>query len=208
MFQIGDQQASAFGCGCTVNNHTKATLGTGLFIDTFMDRDIIGEIDGDGYPVIAWYPHGATPSYLYESRCDDANLHLKKAIKDANLSNINDLEIMADKFIGFDSANNTKTTGIALLNGTIFKLDGGYSSSDYLAKGISSITNIKVVRMNDIESTSKGACFLARIGAGIPSSSYELQQLFDDGRVFNPDPKLRSELLALYESESSKQCPI
>uniref|UniRef100_A0A6B2FZC5 Putative glycerol kinase 5 (Trinotate prediction) n=1 Tax=Myxobolus squamalis TaxID=59785 RepID=A0A6B2FZC5_MYXSQ len=208
---IGDQQASAFGCGCVKNGLTKATLGTGLFIDAFMGSQVIPKIRDQSYPLIGW-KSGPETSHLYETRSDFAHTHIQDCILNGNVKNVKSLDNIA--LFGDNQGSNSKISqesAIKLFNKAILefykvwtefndnvgqiidissiKIDGGYSHSDYLLQGISSVSNKKVVRMLDSESTSRGAYFLARLGAGLSPPNTDFSPFIHHSKEFYPNPQ-------------------
>lgn len=80
-------------------------------------------------------------------------------------------------------------------------MDGGYSKSDYLVRGIASMCDIKVKRMMDIESTSNGAYYLARLGAGFNKDHMEFDDQFNKIEMIEPDPSIKEKLLEIYKKE-------
>ena len=65
------------------------------------------------------------------------------------------------------------------------KVDGGASANNFMMQFQSDITNTKVVRPKLLESTARGAAFLAGIHSGFWTIE-EIQELEKDARIFIP----------------------
>lgn len=68
----------------------------------------------------------------------------------------------------------------------LLKVDGGASKSNYLMQFQSSITNIKVERPSNIETTGMGASYLAGLAVGFWKDIQELKTLNAPDKVFEP----------------------
>ncbi len=86
-------------------------------------------------------------------------------------------------------------SGIALKE---LKVDGGAAQNDFLMQFQADILNCRVVRPKDIETTAKGACYLAGLGCGVWKDQNELKDLWQAEKVFEPQ-MADAEREALYE---------
>ena len=66
------------------------------------------------------------------------------------------------------------------------KVDGGASKSNYLMQFLSSISQKKIVRPNNIETTAMGAAYMAGLAIGYWESIKEIQQIAKVGKVYSP----------------------
>ena len=69
----------------------------------------------------------------------------------------------------------------------IIKVDGGASNSNYLMQFQSSISNAKVVRPKNIETTAMGAAYMAGLYTGYWSSIDELKKIAQIDKEFKPN---------------------
>ena len=66
------------------------------------------------------------------------------------------------------------------------KVDGGASANDFLCQYQADVLGIDVVRPKDVESTARGAAYLAGLGCGIWGNAAEFERFLDIDRVFSP----------------------
>jgi glycerol kinase len=66
------------------------------------------------------------------------------------------------------------------------KVDGGATANDLLMQSQSSISNIKVVRPKNLETTAMGAAFFAGLQSGLWRDVSELKQIWAVDHVFEP----------------------
>ncbi|MGZ9763232.1 FGGY-family carbohydrate kinase [Mycoplasma sp. 5912] len=66
------------------------------------------------------------------------------------------------------------------------KVDGGASNSNYLMQFQASISNLKVERPKNIETTALGASYLAGLAVGYWKDLEEIKQINQIDRVFTP----------------------
>ncbi len=66
------------------------------------------------------------------------------------------------------------------------RVDGGASANDFLCQYQADVLGIDVVRPKDVESTARGAAYLAGLGCGIWSDAGEFEKFLDIDRVFSP----------------------
>ncbi len=69
---------------------------------------------------------------------------------------------------------------------TEIKVDGGMVSNDSFLQSLSNITQIKISRPKNIETTSLGAAFLAGLQSGIISSTNEINKLWEENYTIIP----------------------
>lgn len=69
----------------------------------------------------------------------------------------------------------------------VLKVDGGASRSNYLMQFQSSISNVKVVRPENIETTAMGATFLAGLATGYFKNIEEIEKIVKVDREFHPE---------------------
>jgi len=67
------------------------------------------------------------------------------------------------------------------------RVDGGAAANDFLCQFQADILGINVVRPKDVESTARGAAYLAGLGCGIWSSVEALDGFLEVDRVFHPE---------------------
>lgn len=67
------------------------------------------------------------------------------------------------------------------------KVDGGASSNDFLMQFQADIINREVIRPENIESTVRGAAFLAALGVGMFKSIDEILKKFNGDKKFEPN---------------------
>ncbi|MCR8613088.1 MAG: glycerol kinase GlpK [Mycoplasma sp.] len=72
---------------------------------------------------------------------------------------------------------------------TKMRVDGGASNSNYLMQFQSSISNTRVERPKNIETTAMGAAYMAGLAVGFWSSIKELEEIFESDRIFKPEMK-------------------
>lgn len=70
---------------------------------------------------------------------------------------------------------------------TVLKVDGGASNSDYLMQFQSSISNIKVERPKNIETTAMGACYFAGLYVGFWKTLDEIKKITKVDKTFVPN---------------------
>jgi len=75
---------------------------------------------------------------------------------------------------------------------TQLRVDGGAVANDFLMQFQADITGAEVVRPKSIESTAKGAAFLAGLAVGFWSSAAELQEKAEIETVFSPQMDLKT----------------
>ncbi|WGI36986.1 glycerol kinase GlpK [Mesomycoplasma lagogenitalium] len=68
----------------------------------------------------------------------------------------------------------------------LLKVDGGASNSNYLMQFQSSISNLKVERPSNIETTALGASYLAGLAVGYWKDVEELKKINSSNKVFEP----------------------
>lgn len=88
----------------------------------------------------------------------------------------------------------------------ILKVDGGASANDFLMQFQSDIIDREVVRPKDIESTVRGAAFLAALGVGMFSSIDEISEKFNIDKNFIPNmaAEVRENKLKLWRKAVSR----
>lgn len=69
----------------------------------------------------------------------------------------------------------------------LLKVDGGASNSNYLMQFQSSISNLKVERPANIETTALGVSYLAGLAVGFWSSIDQIKQMVKPDRIFEPE---------------------
>ena len=69
----------------------------------------------------------------------------------------------------------------------VLKVDGGASNSDYLMQFQSSISDIKVERPKNIETTAMGACYFAGLYVGFWKSLDEIKKIAKIDKTFTPN---------------------
>ncbi|MFW6103029.1 MAG: FGGY family carbohydrate kinase, partial [Chloroflexota bacterium] len=69
---------------------------------------------------------------------------------------------------------------------TELRVDGGASKNDFLCQYQADVLGIDVVRPKDVESTARGAAYLAGFGYGVWGNAGELERFLDIDRVFSP----------------------
>lgn len=77
-----------------------------------------------------------------------------------------------------------RDSGIALKD---LRVDGGAVRSDLLMQFQADLLGVKVVRPQDIESTSVGAAFLAGLAIGFWKDREEIQRRHEVERIFSPE---------------------
>ena len=85
--------------------------------------------------------------------------------------------------------------GVRLLE---LRVDGGASANDFLCQFQSDILGVKVLRPSDIETTARGAAYLAGLGAGLWRDVTEIEAALSLERTFEPcmPAERRNELYA------------
>ncbi|WP_455256858.1 glycerol kinase GlpK [Peptoniphilus asaccharolyticus] len=88
----------------------------------------------------------------------------------------------------------------------ILKVDGGASANDFLMQFQADIIDREVVRPKDIESTVRGAAFLAALGVGMFSSIDEISEKFNIDKNFIPNmaAEVRENKLKLWRKAVSR----
>lgn len=88
----------------------------------------------------------------------------------------------------------------------ILKVDGGASANDFLMQFQADIIDREVVRPKDIESTVRGAAFLAALGVGMFSSIDEISEKFNIDKNFIPnmEAEVRENKLKLWRKAVSR----
>ncbi|MDO5037545.1 MAG: glycerol kinase GlpK [Tissierellia bacterium] len=83
------------------------------------------------------------------------------------------------------------------LDRKVLKVDGGAAQNNFLMETQANILNAPVIRPRSIESTARGAAFMAGIGSGYYRGLEEIKDLWQEDRVFRPqmDPDLRHRLI-------------
>ncbi|KAF1742982.1 hypothetical protein MXB_4734 [Myxobolus squamalis] len=190
-----------------------------------MGSRVIPKILDQSYPLIGW-KSGSETSYIYETRSDFAHTHIQGCILNGDVKDVKSLDNIA--LFGVDQGSNGKISqesAIKIFDKAILafakvwtefnenvgqnidissiKIDGGYSHSDYLLQGISSVSNKKVVRMLDSESTSRGAYFLARLGAGLSPLDTDFSHFIHHSKEFYPNPQQRKYFYELLRHQPS-----
>ena len=77
----------------------------------------------------------------------------------------------------------------------IVRVDGAMSANDWLLQFLSSISNIKIEKSDNKETTSQGAARLASIGSGLFSSIDDTKKIWKSNKSFSPkmkDDKVRN----------------
>lgn len=74
-------------------------------------------------------------------------------------------------------------TGLALQE---LKVDGGASANDFLCQFQADVLGARVVRPQDVETTARGAAYLAGLGSGYWSSVQQLESALVVDRIFLP----------------------
>lgn len=84
-------------------------------------------------------------------------------------------------------------------NDTI-RIDGGVANNDFVVQLISTLTNKKIERRNDVESAVLGVAFLAGLHSGIWKSKKELELMRNEGqtKIFLPTESTRESKLDKY----------
>lgn len=81
---------------------------------------------------------------------------------------------------------------------TELRVDGGASANDFMCQFQSDILGVRVLRPRDVETTARGAAYLAGLGSGYWDSVAQLESVLSIERVFEPSmlEARRSELYA------------
>ena len=66
-------------------------------------------------------------------------------------------------------SNLYKESNIFQVRFILFSIDGGVANNDFVVQLISTLTNKKIERRNDVESAALGVAFLAGLHSGIHS---------------------------------------
>jgi glycerol kinase len=73
----------------------------------------------------------------------------------------------------------------------IVRVDGAMSANDWLLQFLSSISNTRIERADNTETTSQGAAILASIGSGLYSSIEETKKFWKLNKSFIPEMKAK-----------------
>ena len=86
------------------------------------------------------------------------------------------------------------------------KVDGGASQSNYLMQFQSSISNLKVIRPKNIETTAMGAAYMAGLAVGFYKNIEELKKIAKVDKEFKPSmtPKERGKLTKGWKAAVSR----
>jgi glycerol kinase len=77
------------------------------------------------------------------------------------------------------------------------RVDGGMAANDWFCQFLANILNLPVERPVELESTARGAAFLAGLATGVWGGVGEIGDAWDCGRTFEPamDAELRGGLV-------------
>jgi glycerol kinase len=78
------------------------------------------------------------------------------------------------------------------------RVDGGMAANDWFCQFLANILNLPVERPVELESTARGAAFLAGLATGVWRGLDDVRNAWTCSQKFEPamDPKLRSELIS------------
>ncbi len=78
------------------------------------------------------------------------------------------------------------------------RVDGGMAANDWFCQFLADMLHVPVERPTELESTARGAAFLAGLGVGVWSGTEAIAATWRSGRVFEPRmaPTLRDQLVA------------
>ena len=80
----------------------------------------------------------------------------------------------------------------------IVRVDGAMSANDWLLQFLSSISNIRIEKSDNKETTSQGAAILASIGSGLFSSIDDTKKFWKSNKSFSP--KMKDEKVKNYRN--------
>ena len=66
------------------------------------------------------------------------------------------------------------------------KVDGGMVNNNYFIQSLSDITQIKIIKPSNAESTSLGVAYLAALQAGILKNTNQINRLWKSKQMFSP----------------------
>jgi glycerol kinase len=78
------------------------------------------------------------------------------------------------------------------------RVDGGMAANDWFCQFLSNMLDVPVERPVELESTARGAAFLAGLATGVWQGTQDITRAWACGRTFEPnmDRKLRETLIA------------
>jgi len=200
---MADQSASVYGLGCLKQNQIKMSLGSGSFLDVNTGPDIHASMKGL-VPLIGWRI-GDELVYLAEGASHDTSSIIIWAQNMGMTSNTKPDEflraILESIAFGMKQLLEIMETESphSTSNDTI-SIDGGVANNDFVVQLISTLTNKKIERRNDVESAALGVAFLAGIHSGIWKSKKELELMRNEGqtKIFLPTESTRESKLDKY----------
>jgi len=84
------------------------------------------------------------------------------------------------------------------LSQEIIMIDGGVANNDFVVQLIATLTDRKIERYNDVESSALGVAFLAGLHSGVWKSRKEVGKLRTSSKVFHPNSDNRETKLKKY----------
>jgi glycerol kinase len=78
------------------------------------------------------------------------------------------------------------------------RVDGGMAANDWFCQFLANLLGVTVERPTELESTARGAAFLAGLATGVWQGTEDITRAWSCGAAFEPsmDPKLRETLVA------------